>query len=111
MGLKAPTLKGEQIEKELLTRGYGILGTTARIDEAATSFENSLNMVLKLAESEEALKRLIDEIQSTQRRVNALEFSIIPKQEEIIRMISFKLSEMEREDFFRLKLLKGKKEK
>jgi V/A-type H+-transporting ATPase subunit D len=108
MGLKAPTIESTEIKKDMLTRGYGVLGTSARIDEATQEFEKALNMALALAESEEALKRIVAEIQRTQRRVNALEYSIIPTLDRVVKDITMKLDEMEREDFFRLKLLKKK---
>ena len=68
-------------------------------------------MVLKLAESENALKKLIREIEKTKRRVNALEYVLIPKLESQAKYISFRLEEMERESFFTLKMIKRKMEK
>jgi len=52
--------------------------------------------------TETAMKRLIIEIEKTKRRVNALEFVLIPRLEEQQKMISFRLDEMERDSFVSL---------
>ncbi|WP_456327124.1 V-type ATP synthase subunit D, partial [Archaeoglobus sp.] len=55
--------------------------------------------------------KLIEEIEKTKRRVNALEYRVIPMMEEAAKFISFKLEEQDRESIIRLKKLKGKKAK
>ena len=57
---------------------------------------------------EATLKRLLAEIESTKRRVNALEFKVIPELEEAQVFIQLRLEEMEREETFRLKRFKNK---
>jgi V/A-type H+-transporting ATPase subunit D len=52
------------------------------------------------------MKKLLDEIEKTKRRVNALEFKIIPELNESVRFVRFNLEEMERENTSRLKHLK-----
>ena len=52
--------------------------------------------MVELASKEKALELIGDEIEKTRRRVNALEYTLIPNLEETIRYISMKLSEMER---------------
>ena len=54
------------------------------------------------------MKKLLDEIERTKRRVNALEFKVIPELEEAQRFIKFRLEEMDRENTIRLKFLKSK---
>lgn len=54
------------------------------------------------------MKRLLDEIEGTKRRVNALEFKVIPEQVEARNFIKMRLDEMEREELTRLKRTKGK---
>jgi V/A-type H+/Na+-transporting ATPase subunit D len=66
---------------------------------------------VKLAETETAMKRLILEIEKTKRRVNALEFVLLPRLEDQKKLISFRLEEMERDSFVSLKTIKRKLEK
>ena len=54
------------------------------------------------------MKKLLDEIEKTKRRVNGLEFKIIPELKEAERFVKFSLEEMDRENTTRLKHLKRK---
>ncbi len=111
MGVVVPVIKREVVRKSVAERNYGIIGTTARIDEAVEAYEALIDAVLEVAEIETTLKRLIEEIERTKRRVNALEFRVIPSMEDAARYITFKLEEMDRENIIRLKKIKSKKEK
>jgi V/A-type H+-transporting ATPase subunit D len=111
MGVKIPSIDVKMEEKEFMrVPGYSVAGTSAKIDEAVEDFDEILKMVIKLAETETAIKRLILEIEKTKRRVNALEYVLIPRLEEQKRMISFRLDEMERDSFVSLKSIKRKLE-
>jgi V/A-type H+-transporting ATPase subunit D len=57
------------------------------------------------------MKRLIAEIEKTKRRVNSLEFVLLPRLEETKKLIAFRLDEMERDSFVSLKTIKRKLEK
>lgn len=108
MGVVVPDIKSSRIVAPLDERGYGIIGTSPRIDEATDAYEKLVETVVKAAELETTIKKLLDEIERTKRRVNALEFRVLPELEEIERFIRFRLEEMERDNTFRLKRIKGK---
>lgn len=108
MGVVVPEIESSAVKKDLATRGYGVLGTTAVIDETAEAFEDLVDAIIKAAEIETTMKRLLDEIESTKRRVNALEFKVIPELSEARDFIKMRLDEMEREELFRLKKIKAK---
>ncbi|PSP90957.1 V-type ATP synthase subunit D [Halobacteriales archaeon QS_4_66_20] len=110
MGVVVPQIESSKVQKNLSERGYGVLGTSARIDEAAEAYEELLETVILAAEVETAMKKMLDEIEKTKRRVNALEFKLLPELRENKEYIEQKLEEQEREEIFRMKKIKSKKE-
>ena len=110
MGVVVPQIESSRVSKSLDQRGYGVLGTSARIDEAAEAYEDLLESVILAAEVETAMKKMLDEIETTKRRVNALEFKLLPELYENKEYIEQKLEEQEREEIFRLKKIKDKKQ-
>lgn len=110
MGVVVPVVMPEIKEANLMELGYGFVDTSPKLDEAAKKFEEALRAILELAEVEESLRRLAEEINKTKRRVNALEYIVIPRLRETVRYIRMKLDEMERESFVRLKKIKKKLE-
>ncbi len=108
MGVVVPDITSTAVCKSLDQRGYGVLGTSAVIDETATAFEELVEAIIEAAEIETTMKRLLNEIESTKRRVNALEFKVIPELTEAASFIKMRLDEMEREELFRLKKIKAK---
>ena len=107
MGVVVPKIKVSTIQKSIEERGYGLIGTSVRIDESVHAFEKLTEKVLEAAELETTMKKLLDEIESTKRRVNALEFKVIPQLEEVAAYITLRLEELERENVFRLKRIKA----
>jgi len=110
MGVVVPQIESTKVKKDLEERGYGVLGTSARIDEAAEAYEELLESIILAAEIETAMKKMLDEIEKTKRRVNALEFKLLPDLNENREYIEQKLEEQEREEIFRMKKIKAKKE-
>lgn len=110
MGVVVPQIESSKVKKSLDERGYGVVGTSARIDEAAEAYEDLLEKIILAAEVETAMKEMLEEIETTKRRVNALEFKLLPDLYENQEYIEQKLEEQEREEIFRLKKIKNKKE-
>jgi len=106
MGVPVPVLEKKKVLKSVFDRGYSIIGVSGRIDEAAERFEMELDLIIQLAETETALRRLGGEIQMTRRRVNALEQVLIPELKKQAKYIENTIDEREREDLFRLKKVK-----
>ncbi|MFB6252550.1 MAG: V-type ATP synthase subunit D [Halobellus sp.] len=111
MGVVVPQIESSKVRKSLDERGYGLLGSSARIDEAADAYEELLETIILAAEVETAMKKMLKEIEVTKRRVNALEFKLLPELYDNKEYIEQKLEEQEREEIFRLKKIKNKKEK
>jgi len=107
MGVVVPNISHDNIKKEFLSRGYGLF-TSASISEAAESYEELLEYIILVAEVETSMLRLLEEIDKTKRRVNALEFEVIPKLDKAKQFIELRLEEQERETVFRSKMIKKK---
>jgi V/A-type H+-transporting ATPase subunit D len=108
MGVVVPQIESSKVKKTLADRGYGVLGTSTVIDETASAFEDLVEAIIMSAEIETTMKRLLDEIEKTKRRVNALEFKVIPELTAARDFIKMRLDEMEREELFRMKKIKAR---
>ncbi|HOW54747.1 MAG TPA: V-type ATP synthase subunit D [Syntrophorhabdaceae bacterium] len=78
------------------TGRYSLVHTSPELDIAISTLREFLPKLLLMAETEDAVRRLSKEVEKTRRRVNALEYSFIPRLHETIRFITSKLEEMER---------------
>nr|MBI2905844.1 V-type ATP synthase subunit D [Chloroflexota bacterium] len=78
MGVNVPAFDQKRVARSALARGYSLTGTSVTIDEAAAAFEADVDSAIQLAESELRLTRLAAETQRTSRRVNALQYALIP---------------------------------
>ena len=107
MGVPVPIVEKKRISWHTMERGYGIISTSGRIDETAEWFEAELDLLIQLAETETAMRRLGAEIQKTRRRVNALEQILIPELKSEMKYIRNAIEEREREEMFRLKKVKS----
>ena len=107
MGVKVPKIESSEIKKAFMERGYGIYNSSA-IDEAAAAYEKVVEKIILAAEVETSMRKLLNEIEKTKRRVNALEFIVIPNLDRIRAFIQLRLEEIERENIFRMKRIKAK---
>lgn len=106
MGVEIPKVT---LETTLDQRAYGFLGTNSQLDIAYLNFQKAKEISVVLAEVENSVYRLANEIKKTQRRANALKNIIIPQFEQTVKFISDALEEKEREEFSRLKVIKKTK--
>jgi len=103
MNLRVPRF---ELKSEGTVHSYGFVNTSAELDSALQVYSDLLPEMVKLAEAESAVQLLADEIEKTRRRVNALEYVLIPNLEETIRYITMRLNEMERSNLTRLMKIK-----
>jgi V/A-type H+-transporting ATPase subunit D len=85
---------------------YGYATTSGELDDALSALAEVFHDLLELAQIEKAVQLLAEEIEKTRRRVNALEYVMIPQLEETIRYITMKLDENERGNLTRLMKVK-----
>jgi len=110
MGVEVPEIESIQVTKELTERDYGLSTSSSRVDATADRFEELLEKIVDAAETQTKIIRLLNEIEKTKRRVNALEHKIIPEMEEGLSKVSQMLEEREREETFRMKKIKEMQE-
>ncbi len=110
MGVKVPEIESIEVSRSLMEREYGLTDSSARIDATADKFEELLEKVVDAAETQTKIMRLLNEIEKTKRRVNALEHKIIPEMQEGLNTVSQLLEEREREETFRMKKIKEMQE-
>lgn len=108
MGLELPEIKYPSRKP---VADYSLHKSDTNFDEANINMEEILPLIYQLAEVETSVFRLASEIKKTSKRANALDKIQIPKHKAIIKEIEDILAEKEREDFFRLKKVKSKKNK
>lgn len=106
MGVEITQVK---YEKKDIVPYYSFYHTNTALDVALQKFQQVKYLLYELAEIEDSIYKLAIEINRTQKRTNALKNIQIPKYEKMVKFISEVLEEKEREDFFRLKVLKRKK--
>jgi len=105
MGIRLPTVTATPAPWSVQ---FGIGGTSARTDTAMRRFVEALSVLAELAELENAVIRLAQELRKTQRRCNALSKVFIPDYSETIEYILSSLEERERESFIIQKMIKDR---
>ncbi len=100
MNIKVPTVDYKDQEKVDLT--YGFAYTPSELDQAVLALSKLLPKLIELAQIEKSCDMLAFEIEKTRRRVNAIEYIMIPDMQETIRYITQKLEDAERSNIIRL---------
>ncbi|EKX39433.1 hypothetical protein GUITHDRAFT_164927 [Guillardia theta CCMP2712] len=109
-GVKIPVF--EKNEGEMKSADLtGLARGGQKLEESRTSFKKALDALIVLASLQTAFVALDEAQKITNRRVNALEYVVIPRLEETVRYIATELDELEREEFVRLKKVQAYKKK
>ncbi len=106
LSVRVPTITVDEASLSETVLPYGLAETSAQLDGAIATMAQVLPKLLRLAEIEKTCDLLADEIEKTRRRVNALEYVMIPQFIETIRFITMKLDENERGALTRLMKVK-----
>ncbi len=109
MSVNSPVIhlvKEEKEDNDTSNYPYGFASTSSELDSAINSLKQVLDKMVQLAEVEKTCQLMADEIEKTRRRVNALEYVMIPQLLETVRYITMKLDENERGN--RVRLMKVK---
>ena len=85
---------------------YSYLSSNSEMDDVFATMNSLIYKLLRLAEVEKTCQLMADEIEKTRRRVNGLEYSIIPNLSETIHYIELKLEEAERANLVRIMKVK-----
>jgi V/A-type H+-transporting ATPase subunit D len=110
-GIKIPEVSlPRSLKRGPFQRGYNAASAPERLLAASGNFEEMIDLLVEVAGRETRLKKLGEEIKKTTRRVNALEQIVIPRIYREMSYIKSVLEQREREDVFRLKLIKNKGE-
>lgn len=108
MGVRIPEIVKVEKKGDV---GYNLMSTSIAVDDINESFTSALETVIDVAQRELGLKRLVLEVEKVKRRVNALDYRLIPGLERQSRYISMRLEEIERDSFSALKHVKRRLEK
>ena len=106
MNISVPEYGYDRENRDAGGLNYGFAFTSGELDSAVAEMVSILPDMLKLAEREKTVQMLSDEIEKTRRRVNALEYIMIPRYEAGIKRIVMKLDENERGNTTRLMKVK-----
>jgi V/A-type H+-transporting ATPase subunit D len=109
MSVQVPKIEmvaGEESESNILS--YGFFDIPSELDQSLDALTELLPKLMKLAEMEKSLELLAMEIEKTRRRVNALEYVLIPELESTANFIEMKLDEMERSSLTTLMSIMGR---
>ncbi len=106
MSVLVPTIEYKELPSKHSFYSYGLMSTSAELDVAVEKLADALPRLMELAQVEKTCNMLADEIEKTRRRVNALEYVMIPQLEETIKYITMKLDESERGNLTRLMKMK-----
>jgi V/A-type H+-transporting ATPase subunit D len=108
MGVKTPRVDAGAFTP---VETISLLDLPTSINESIRHFQGIYQVILNIAEKENALRRLLKEIEKTKRRASAIENILVPRLQATVRYIKFRFDELERDAFSMLKSVKRKMER
>jgi V/A-type H+/Na+-transporting ATPase subunit D len=105
MGVTVPVVNFQS--KKDVKPDYGFANTSAELDKAFKQFYRVLELLAHLAKAEGTTFQIANDVKRTQRRVNALNYVLIPRYRNTAKWIELVLEEKDREEFVRTKKIKG----
>lgn len=106
MSVTTPQMLVQDSDSRQQNFHYGLLNSNSGMDMAIAQLQSISSDLIRLAEIEKTCQLLADEIEKTRRRVNALEYMIMPQLNETIDYIQMKLEEQERSNLIRMMKVK-----
>ena len=106
MSIAVPVFHRAEQETQPDLACYGFAQTSGELDDALQALNRVYSDLLELAQAEKTVQLLAQDIERTRRRVNALEYVVIPENQRNIRYITMKLEENERGNTTRLMKVK-----
>ncbi len=106
MGVKIPNISIKNAAP--MSMGYELVSMPSTIADTKMNYKNLFQMLIEIAEKENALRKLLHEIEKLNRRANAIENIAIPNMKEKAKYIRQRLEDMERDNIVSLKFIKGK---
>lgn len=103
MGVRVPEISKSQGSPDAF---LGMLSTSIAVDDINSSFKEAIDTIIDTAQREQGLKRIVLEVEKTKRRVNALDYIVIPRFKTQAKYISSRLEEIDRDTFSALKHVK-----
>jgi V/A-type H+-transporting ATPase subunit D len=107
MGVRIPELS-RNYNQTILSNQYRAISVPTAVNDAIKKFENIYTQIVEIAEKENAMRKLLHEIDKTKRRSNAIENILIPQLTYSAKLIRMRLDEIERDMFTTLKMVKRK---
>jgi V/A-type H+/Na+-transporting ATPase subunit D len=104
MGVTVPSVEFQNITE--VKPDYGFANTSVELDNAFKQFRSVLNLIADLARAEGTTFQIANDVRRTQRRVNALNYVLIPRYRKTAKWIELVLEEKDREEFVRTKIIK-----
>jgi V/A-type H+-transporting ATPase subunit D len=110
MGVRIPEINRHR-RQQAAHMSHSMLPSSLAVDDISDSFTKATEFVINVAQREQSLKRLVVEIDKTKRRVNALDYRVIPNMRKQSKYIRLRLEEMDRDTFSALKHVKKRLQK